>query len=28
MIDYDFDRDPKVQILAAYGTGVKIKGTI
>jgi hypothetical protein len=24
-IDYDFDRDPKVQILTGYGTGVKIK---
>jgi hypothetical protein len=24
-IDYDFDRDPHVQILTAYGTGVKIK---
>ena len=24
-IDYDFDRDPNVQILTAYGTGVKIK---
>jgi uncharacterized protein YbjQ (UPF0145 family) len=22
-IDYDFDRDPNVQILTAYGTGVK-----
>jgi hypothetical protein len=24
-IDYDFDRDPNVQILTGYGTGVKIK---
>ena len=24
-VDYDFDRDPSVQILTAYGTGVKIK---
>ena len=24
-VDYDFDRDPNVQILTAYGTGVKIK---
>jgi len=24
-IDYDFDRDPNVQILTTYGTGVKIK---
>ncbi len=24
-IDYDFARDPKVQIITAYGTGVKIK---
>jgi hypothetical protein len=24
-IDYDFERDPNVQILTAYGTGVKIK---
>jgi len=23
-VDYDFDRDPNVQILTAYGTGVKI----
>jgi len=22
-VDYDFDRDPNVQILTAYGTGVK-----
>ncbi len=24
-IDYDFDRDPHVQILTAYGTGVKTR---
>jgi len=24
-VDYDFDRDPNVQILTAYGTDVKIK---
>lgn len=27
-IDYDFDRDPAVQILAAYGTGVRIRSKI
>ena len=25
-IDYDFDRNPNVQILTAYGTGIKIIG--
>jgi hypothetical protein len=25
-IDYDFDRNPNVQVLTAYGTGVKFKG--
>jgi len=24
-IDYDFDRNPNVQVLTAYGTGVKFK---
>jgi len=24
-IDYDFDRSPNVQVLTAYGTGVKFK---
>jgi len=24
-VDYDFDRDPNMQILTGYGTGVKIK---
>ncbi|MEJ2567860.1 MAG: hypothetical protein P8Z50_03140 [candidate division WOR-3 bacterium] len=24
--DYDFDRNPNVQVLTAYGTGVKFKG--
>lgn len=27
-VDYDFDRDPHVQILTAYGTGVRIKRTV
>ncbi|GEM_PF-1529315 len=27
-VDYDFDRDPHVQILTAYGTGVRIKKTV
>lgn len=25
-IDYDFDRGPNVQVLTAYGTGIKFKG--